>query len=358
MEKEILTRQQFYTLVWSIPMSQLAKKYALSDNGLRKLCVKYHIPIPRNGYWQKVKYNKTVKAEKLPYFSLEPDKIELMLREEGKTVNYDQSPLIRLTKEIQNDPKAPLTVPDHLQKPHRLIESTRLYWNHKTQNQGSRAENPYEHLSIRVQSDTRKRALRFMNALIRLLKYRGHHMTTKGFQTIAVIHEIEIELDLRQATKRIPPASDKPYDTSQYVPVDELILKVGQYSGEKEWRDGKNRLEMILARIVAYLELYAAREKESQERSRLWHIEYEEKIRIQEELRQKREMEARKMKELMDQAERYIKAEQLRGYIAAAIKKAELENRLDSEMREWETWAMAKADWMDPLVDRKDELLD
>lgn len=282
----------------------------------------------------------------------------MILREEGKEVNYDQSPLIQLTKQIQNDPKAPLTVPDHLQKPHRLIESTRLYWSYKKQNQGSRTENPYEHLSIRVEPGTRKRALRFMNALIRLLKYRGHYMTTKGFQTMAVIHEIEIDLDLRQATKRIPPASDKPYDTSQYVPVDELILKVGRYSGEKEWRDGKNKLESILARIVAYLELYAIRERESQERSRLWHIEYEEKKRAQEELRQRRDMEAKKMKELMDQAERYTKAEQLRSYIAAAIKKAHLENRLNNVVLEWQTWAKAKADWMDPLVNRKDELLD
>jgi len=358
MEKQIVTRQQLYELIWSTPMSQLAKKYALSDNGLRKLCVKYHIPIPKNGYWQKIKYNKPVKPEKLPSYELEPDKIELVLREEGKDANYDQSPLIQLTKQIQNDPKAPLTVPDHLQKPHRLIASTRLYWNHKKQSQGNRTENPYEHLSIRVQPDMRKRSLRFMNALIRLLKYRGHYITTKGYQTMAVIDEIEIDLDLRQASKRIPPASDKPYDTSQYVPVDELILKVGRYSGEKEWRDGKNKLEAILAKIVAYLELYAIREKESQERSRLWHIEYEEKKRVQEELRQKREMEAKKMRELMDQAERYTKAEQLRKYIAAVRNKADLENRLNSEVLEWEEWANGKADWIDPLVNRKDELLD
>ena len=60
MEKIILTRQELYDLVWENPLSKLAKKYNLSDNGLRKVCKKLDIPLPKNGHWQKIQFNKKV----------------------------------------------------------------------------------------------------------------------------------------------------------------------------------------------------------------------------------------------------------------------------------------------------------
>lgn len=35
MERESLTREELYQLVWDTPLIQLAEKYNLSDNGLR-----------------------------------------------------------------------------------------------------------------------------------------------------------------------------------------------------------------------------------------------------------------------------------------------------------------------------------
>jgi hypothetical protein len=67
MEKIIFTRKRFYDLIWSEPLSRLSKKYAISDNGLRKMCTKYNVPIPKNGYWIKLKFNKPVKPEKLTH---------------------------------------------------------------------------------------------------------------------------------------------------------------------------------------------------------------------------------------------------------------------------------------------------
>ena len=36
MEQVKLTRKELYDLVWAEPLSRLAKKYKISDNGLRK----------------------------------------------------------------------------------------------------------------------------------------------------------------------------------------------------------------------------------------------------------------------------------------------------------------------------------
>jgi hypothetical protein len=47
------TREEFYELVWSKPMTQLAKEFALSDVALHKTCRRHNIPNPPLGWWAK-----------------------------------------------------------------------------------------------------------------------------------------------------------------------------------------------------------------------------------------------------------------------------------------------------------------
>lgn len=63
---KILSREDLYNLVWSKPLTTLAKDYAYSDNGMRKICIKHNIPLPKSGYWSKMKFNKKVRKETLP----------------------------------------------------------------------------------------------------------------------------------------------------------------------------------------------------------------------------------------------------------------------------------------------------
>lgn len=53
MNSETLTRKELYDLVWSKPFTTLAKKYLISDNGLRKICLKMDIPLPKSGHCSK-----------------------------------------------------------------------------------------------------------------------------------------------------------------------------------------------------------------------------------------------------------------------------------------------------------------
>jgi hypothetical protein len=46
-----LTRQTLHDLVWSKPMSELAKDFGMSDVGLAKRCRAVDVPIPYRGYW-------------------------------------------------------------------------------------------------------------------------------------------------------------------------------------------------------------------------------------------------------------------------------------------------------------------
>lgn len=48
-------RTKLFNEVWSEPMTTVSGRYGLSDNGLRKRCVKLEIPLPPIGYWAKLK---------------------------------------------------------------------------------------------------------------------------------------------------------------------------------------------------------------------------------------------------------------------------------------------------------------
>ncbi|WP_231639105.1 hypothetical protein [Sphingomonas profundi] len=62
----VFTRQEFYDLVWSKPITHLAKEFALSDVALHKICKKHDIPNPPLGWWAKKAAGKTVKQTPLP----------------------------------------------------------------------------------------------------------------------------------------------------------------------------------------------------------------------------------------------------------------------------------------------------
>jgi hypothetical protein len=62
----VFTREQFYELVWSKPMTHLAKEFSISDVALHKICKKHGIPNPPLGWWAKKAAGKMVKRIPLP----------------------------------------------------------------------------------------------------------------------------------------------------------------------------------------------------------------------------------------------------------------------------------------------------
>ena len=60
------TREELYELVWSKPITHLAKEFGLSDVALHKICKKHAIPNPPLGWWAKKHAGKSVKRVPLP----------------------------------------------------------------------------------------------------------------------------------------------------------------------------------------------------------------------------------------------------------------------------------------------------
>lgn len=90
------------------------------------------------------------------------------------------------------------------------------------------------------------------------------------------------------------------------------------------------------------------REKREEEQRRR-----EEERRIAEERRQRIELEKEKTNELIKCAEDYHIAQNIRIFVKAKIG----EGVISDELRAWTEWALKKADWIDPIIQREDEYL-
>lgn len=60
------TRSEFHALVWSKPMTHLAKEFGLSDVALHKISRKHDIPTPPAGWWARQAAGKPVSITPLP----------------------------------------------------------------------------------------------------------------------------------------------------------------------------------------------------------------------------------------------------------------------------------------------------
>jgi hypothetical protein len=355
METREVTREELYEIVWTTPLYKLAQQYALSNEGIKKICKEFDVPMPDGSYWSKLKFNKKFKKEKLnPVFG-GVDKIFLTIREEGNPINVDQTPLTIRTKEIESNPKAPLKVPDILIKPDILTIQTKQYWKGKIIFTSYREDNRITY-PIRVEKNNRDRALKFMDTFTKLLRHRGHTISKQYGYDCVLIDGIYIEFDLREASKRVP--RKPPYSGTELEPIGEFIFKVGKYSEEREWRDGKVKLEGMLARIVAKLEIIAEKEKEWKECARISDLKRQEEDKRKAEIKKLKDEEIEKFNRLVKLSEQYDKTLLIRQYIEAKKQKAIKNNNLTKETQEWIKWANDKVDWLDPLIKKHDDILD
>lgn len=64
----VLEREKLYEKVWSIRMKELADKYGISEDILRKHCRSLKVPIPQSGYWMRVRKGSNPKKNFLPKY--------------------------------------------------------------------------------------------------------------------------------------------------------------------------------------------------------------------------------------------------------------------------------------------------
>jgi len=346
MEKITLTRKELYDLVWTEPLSRLAKKYKISDNGLRKICKRMNIPIPAMGHWQKIQYGKRVIVTKLP--TKYEGKDEIILHEKGTDDIDIDSPLAKqrtLSQSIENTKELQLKVPDRLSsRPDKLIRSTidfydavqRYYKSHH----GSFPDRTNV-LHIQVQDESRPRAYRLLDTIIKVLRSRKHDVIADHFTTYVKIGDEHVNFRLREKQRvsdiKTSYGGRQMESTGEFV----FVIDIGSYT-RKEVKDGLEPIETKISTIIAMLELEGERMRIERIESEIRRRQWEEQQRIERELRERQEKEAKAFKKLFLQAVRLHQTNIIRNYIQTVETITNDKGNRTEEFTNWLAWRNKK----------------
>ncbi len=360
MEKIILTRKELYDLVWSKTVAALLRKFDIKNSELRKILKEMNIPTPEMGHWQRIQYGKPVEIQLLPDDFVGRDNITMTLRDIDSPFN--KSPQKTLKESIIKETNLPVKVSQKLSKPDPLISEARESLMMRRSIHNSRyvglnydrykgmAETKRSELRIRVSPGNVGRALRFFDAFIKLLRARQHDVIIKNDRTYAVFEEEKFEISLKERFFRTK--SSDSWQRLEYQPSGILVFKLESYP-YKEWKDGQRLIEDRLTDILAWLELYAKKQKQE----RLYYEEqrkiHEEKERIEREIKARKEKEIRNFRKLVKDANQWQQVQIIRSYISYVENKALEFGVLSDELRKWIDWSKQKADWYDPVKKKK-----
>lgn len=346
MEQITLSREALYELVWSSSLLSLSKQYDLSNNGFRKLCIRMEIPLPKNGHWQQVKYGKADEQPPLHYPYTGEIEATLRLREERTAEN-------RISKTVS---KAPSPVSKQLAHPHPLVIRSKAALE-RTEPDRSRFLNMLScgdsGLDIKVTKINIGRALRIMDSLIKALEAAGHSIALQNGRTYVTLGTDTFRMQLREQTTKAHASSER-VGFTQYQSTGKLAFSVG-IGHMREFRDGMKTLEEQLPVILEHFEAVNQEWLQLRLSQRIRKDAEEEQERILQEVDNRRNKEVADFKTLLEKAERWYKAGNLRRYINEVERRG---NSSDSEdLRNWLEWAREKADWYDPFVERTDVLM-
>ena len=351
MNQTQLTRKELYDLVWSKPLIQLAKIYNISDNGLRKICKKYEIPLPKMGHWQKIQFGKKVTIEKLvPKVKWEKNKIVLADREfKEKEKDHLLSRFARRTKEIKIKHPELIKVSSRLAKPDPLVVEARsdLKSKKSTSWRGYKSviRSSSGILTIEVTQENVPRALRFMDAFIKLAKDRGHQITVHENDTAIIVDNERYKIRFREMhTRKVFEEGKWPY--SDLVPNGKLSLKLDALY-YKAWKDGKLLLEEQLPKIMAAFEIRAEDDKIKRAEIEAWRIKCEKERKIKEREEAVIKWEQDKGNILFKHSAKWNESQELKSFIEMIEKK--FGGQQSKKLVDWINWAKAYQKELDPL---------
>lgn len=375
-----ITRKALYDQVWSEAMSNLAKRYGLSDVGLAKICKKHEIPRPSLGYWAKRQSGKEPPQTPLP----NPDKDwEITIRtpsnREGPTVPRsaaDQS-------QASENKQIRIEVAETLRGAHELVSQANQQLQSAETDQYGLIVRPKDAvLGITVSKPSLRRSLRIMDALLKGLERLGYHVTsgpTVEIRDVCVTFRLTESL---RTEKEEPQDHDLEGEyrfghsrfNQKRVPSGLLTIEIEGagywFRGHRHvWRDTpKRRLEDLLGKVAAGLVDFAAHRKEQlleEERRRREEQERErqrqEQARLLAEKRQRFKAERARVDALLQQANNWKQSQELRDYIEAQRQK-HVTNlgtvEPESDFARWLEWANQQADRLDPFVPSPPSILD
>lgn len=360
-----LTREQLYELVWSKPLTKLAREYDLSDVGLAKICTRYKIPRPPVGYWTKLAHGYNTKKMPLPESaSPKNDLIEITLsskKSEGSLSEFDVEAFRTLQNEINE-----MEVPEPTKQLHPLLQGTKealgktspdLYGLLHAWREGC--------VDISVARSSVGRSMEIVSNLFRIWEAIGLKIEIRGGEyrgTYVRIVDEDVKISLKESTKRTESPDWSPanfgHSRYEYHSTGRLCLRIMNVYSEgiqKVWSDTPSGLlESKLLEITKGVVEAACRLRITHLRQKAEEETRQEQLNLQEEMAAQKRREVARFENLMKDVENWQKSQALRAFVEQVRKTKFSENaETGKQLQEWVEWAMKQADRLDPLCETR-----
>ena len=377
-----LTRRQLYEVVWSEPVSKLARKYGLSDVGLAKICKKHNIPRPGLGYWAQKQYGKAVPPTPLP--NPENNPVVTINPHSPQPADPDRTPgtfTNIFSRALDFEAGMPKIEVTPVRGVHDLVETSMALIRHAKQDDWGRFVPEYEEtLNIFVGKKARVRAHRIMDTLIKQLEARGCLVQVDGAENrktrvklcgeyvgLRIVEMLKVVSKPsrisdtekpRSGFHEYPPATQWRWD--QTITLSgrlSLGISSGCYTGDVRlrhyWRDGdRQKLEDCLNDVVVGMIRTAAAQRAQKAKWARRDATYAaEKVAGDMAARRKAQADRRDGR-LQEQVENWKQAQDVRAFVAAATQKASDTygaGNIPKKLKSWIAWAAVTADQDDPL---------
>lgn len=265
-----VSRERLYDLAWSAPMRQLASEFGLSDSGLAKAFRLNGIPLPPQGYWNKLQAGKPVRRQSLPARKAGQDKLLVVrgaladrFRAEPDAPESPEGPFA--SNEVPEDLDqlrcevlkriGKITVSRTLERPHRALQ-TLLRRDERRREKIAEATYPTWELAPVFDQPDQERKLRIVNALMHALARMGYPSILWGehepsFRVTVGDHDIQVRilhpgeptLPQRRHGDAMPSSPKAPLRIELFPSLPEGFPRM--------WEDGAVRLEALVAEIAA-----------------------------------------------------------------------------------------------------------
>jgi hypothetical protein len=311
-----MTRLQLYDLVWSKPMRDAAAEVGMSDVGLKKICLRHRVPVPRQGYWNKV--NAGQKPKKRAFRELEGARMNrIFLGPTGRRLSAEVRNAALEARARENEPDRKIEVSSDMRPTlSAVVRLEATLKRCKPDQEGFvSARGPKLFHVRRVRPEDVGRVVRLVQALLAAAAARGIALKAGDEDLTLVVEGWAIVPGLRgwseRKRTRVYSAPD-PWNRSrprwryEYEPTGRLSLQiddghVGNYA-RRRWQDTADRsLETVLNDVLAGLVVYvAARKQQLQDHRRAAELQEQERQRAAElqEQQRRRDEESRKLAEL------------------------------------------------------------
>lgn len=370
-------REKLYEEIWGKPLSEVAEKYKVSDTTMRKHLKRLMIPIPPRGYWLKIKNGETVQRDELPpvYGILKKYVRNYVIKyrtdidslSDAELSSKEELHLLRdETKKIIIEICSNIEIGHQLRNPHQLI----LKHKEETQNRAIRAKK-----LKRTQKDTSQTSMIIENEAI-LPVHVSHSNLNRAYRILDTIIKT---LDEMEGTVRVETKDNQ--DTAYFFIMytvfqfelnekdSKLILKISA----NDWMSFNNKrkanlefkdmtelpIEKQVGKIIYQMFVIANNFfADYKMEERIEHREEEGRER-QRRLEQMRKGELEEIKQLSQAVSDWDKARKIREFVDdMELKIQEISDMSKKEqLLNWAKWARDKADWIDPLVEKDDDLL-